>query len=484
MFSRLRIKIIFLVVLILFLITLTILSNNYFKNRYLNFNCLTEGEIDNIKNSRTETKKNINLYFDGEIIPYSTVDNFYLFYSSDNSEYKKIYVKDDFHIQFISKINDYSINLLLYNDKYYKEVSLQLTNIPVIYIDDDVSHLYGFGNDIYTYKSEYSLRGNSSMNSQKKSYKLHFKDGKGGKLSIPLLGMNESNTWILNPIYFDNSYIREKLGYDIWNNLSDRFNHTLEYVEIMINGEYQGLYYLEEIVDINTFNGNSSTDLLISIQDKISDNKNDENYGLIIIDNQINEFEIEEGLNNQYDLQLNIIDSLNMILEDEKPSINLKYDFSNMAIYSVFLNTTLAVDNIYKNQKILFHKYNQSYIIQKTPWDLDWSFLNENIQLLYPEFINNVDNVIVDQCIPSSINESIFFKILEKMYYSVFRKNFYYEQNINKLIDKYASYITKYGAVARDSKKWEKVGFEESINIIKTSITQKMEYLDKYYGGL
>jgi hypothetical protein len=69
----------------------------------------------------------------------------------------------------------------------------------------------------------------------------------------PLLGMRESAHWVLNAAYIDRSLMRHKLSYDLFSSLSakggKRFAVASRFVELYLNGSYNGAYLLMERVD-------------------------------------------------------------------------------------------------------------------------------------------------------------------------------------------------------------------------------------------
>lgn len=89
-----------------------------------------------------------------------------------------------------------------------------------------------------------SGRGNHTFMFEKKSYQL--------KLETPedLLGMGESDTWILLSNVFDRSYIRNKLTYDMALEAGMAGSPRSEYIDVYFNGVYNGMYLLCEKVEI------------------------------------------------------------------------------------------------------------------------------------------------------------------------------------------------------------------------------------------
>ena len=78
--------------------------------------------------------------------------------------------------------------------------------------------------------------------------------------------MRDDNDWILNPLYADVTRMREKIAYDIWNNITDASEHTLEYCELILNNTYAGLYCLQEPVNAKTFGQTKSNAITFSIK--------------------------------------------------------------------------------------------------------------------------------------------------------------------------------------------------------------------------
>ena len=107
---------------------------------------------------------------------------------------------------------------------------------------------------------------------------------------------------------------------------------------------------------INT-NGNPKTDLLISVQDKIVDPGNEDDWQ--IIDKRVNEFEIEEGLDENYNLQLDIIKSLVNTVKDNSVKIDLRFDLENSV--NLFLNNDIDVIDIKYQLAIAMNGEEQLY---------------------------------------------------------------------------------------------------------------------------
>lgn len=91
------------------------------------------------------------------------------------------------------------------------------------------------------------IRGNSSRNFEKKNYyiKLETKDGENRQ--EPLLGMDAHHEWALHGPYLDKSLLRNYMWYNIAGEIMD-YSPNVRFCEVMINGEYKGLYVLTETI--------------------------------------------------------------------------------------------------------------------------------------------------------------------------------------------------------------------------------------------
>jgi hypothetical protein len=96
------------------------------------------------------------------------------------------------------------------------------------------------------------IRGSSSQVLPKKGYGLTtLKADNASNNNVSLLGMPSENDWILNGIAFDPSLIRDYLSYNLSRQIGEYATRTA-YCELVINGEYRGLYILQEKVKAGT----------------------------------------------------------------------------------------------------------------------------------------------------------------------------------------------------------------------------------------
>jgi spore coat protein CotH len=96
------------------------------------------------------------------------------------------------------------------------------------------------------------IRGSSSQSLPKKAYALTtLKADNVSNNNVSILGMPSENDWILNGLAFDPSLIRDYLSYNLSRQIGNYATRTV-YCEVVINGDYRGLYVMQEKIKSGT----------------------------------------------------------------------------------------------------------------------------------------------------------------------------------------------------------------------------------------
>ena len=139
-----------------------------------------------------------------------------------------------------------------------------LSRLPVVYIDVENgatvtskdyylnSELRIQGNDqynsettkLYSGASEIKGRGNSTWSLPKKPYRLKLDKG------TDLFGFGKSKHWVLLANWYDQTFLRNKLGYDLAGDMDIPYMQSV-LVDVVMNGEYIGNYQFCEHVRID-----------------------------------------------------------------------------------------------------------------------------------------------------------------------------------------------------------------------------------------
>lgn len=118
--------------------------------------------------------------------------------------------------------------------------------------------------ELVNYACELRYRGGTSQRYDKKNFAVKlYTDDYSDDLDANIMGIREENSWILDAMAVDNARMRNRLSFDVWNDISrtpydtkfDNRNGTLgQYVEVFVNGNYQGLYCLTDKIDRKLLN--------------------------------------------------------------------------------------------------------------------------------------------------------------------------------------------------------------------------------------
>ncbi len=105
----------------------------------------------------------------------------------------------------------------------------------------------------------FRIRGNSSRNFPKKNYRLELvaDETRTENRELPLLGMNPDNDWALHGPFLDKTLLRNYM----WMNISAEimgYAPEVRFCEVLLDGEYQGVYVLMETVKEDDYRVNLS----------------------------------------------------------------------------------------------------------------------------------------------------------------------------------------------------------------------------------
>ncbi len=89
------------------------------------------------------------------------------------------------------------------------------------------------------------IRGSSTQWFPKKSYGFEFVDSAGRDKNVSLLGLPSESDWILSANFTDKSFLNNVLAFQLYQSVA-RYASRTRYVELILDGEPQGLYVLLE----------------------------------------------------------------------------------------------------------------------------------------------------------------------------------------------------------------------------------------------
>lgn len=520
-FNR-KIKVFFLILLILIFIGISYISIILTNFRSVKQVVLSKEEILEIeKNLNGEENYSFEITVNKNPVFYNVVEDVAYYYLSEENANQyvdlniKIASKDKFKYAVTSGNYDEEkgfyvdfekpIELIIYNEENYYKKTIKLTCVPIVNItvggeitsveSASVVEVYAKDNKneniVKTTTSEalIYLRGQTSAYYPKKQYRLKLR-ANNTENQISLLGMEADEDWILDALYSDYSKIRNKLSFDLWNEMNSVSGNTInndlhgEFVEVYINHEYNGIYLLKEFLDWKKLDldKNNEYGSGILVKGAAYAQFSWDGYDPVKNTSMVYPFVMkypksQEDYTKYWDtvmpkIYTNFFDKKN-ITEDYLLNT---FDIYNYNDYKLLMNFICAADNFKeKNAFISMKNMNEDTKLILTPWDLDMTYgyaWGQGVTSLYeePKNLERVENLWVDS---ENINN-----LLKDRYWQL-RKEVYNMDNINQKIDSYYNQI-KY-IVPRDSEKWLDTDLEEETNKIRNWLEKRIEILDEIF---
>lgn len=105
--------------------------------------------------------------------------------------------------------------------------------------------------NLYNGKAGIEVRGQSSQMFPMKSYSIELWDNAGKSINKSLFGLPAESDWVLYAPYNDKTLMHNFLAYTICRQMG-RWAANCRYVELVLNGEYKGIYVLMEKIKRNS----------------------------------------------------------------------------------------------------------------------------------------------------------------------------------------------------------------------------------------
>lgn len=191
---------------------------------------------------------------------------------------------------FTQKIDDLKRNIP-FTPNAVGDVDLTSSTLPIVVIETSgqtipdepgiIAHMgiinNGFGNvnnitdpfNEYDGDIDIEIRGNSSQFYPKKSYSVSTVDALGEDENHPLFGLPSHSDWALIATAFDKTLLRNSLMYKLWGQMGYYSVRTI-FCEVVLNGEYIGVYTFTERIKRNTNRVNISKLTYVDTTSKIS----------------------------------------------------------------------------------------------------------------------------------------------------------------------------------------------------------------------
>lgn len=366
---------------------------------------------------------------------------------------------------------------------------------------------FNLGTDTTTYTIDIRQRGASALKYTKKSFAIKFKDEEGNKLNLPLLGMRDDNSWILDAMAIDKSRMRNRVSTDLWNDFSSPSHIMVHnekahngthgcYVEVYLNDEYLGLYCLTEKIDrkqlgLKKFKEEQMRGVLYKSFKWEALYSNEQSFYDSMNNNlgtwrgwEISYPDISDGEPGVWNPLADLIRRLSFtdenLLPAEMPDI---VDLPVWIDYILLIDLLLAEDNVAKNQYIYFEDITQETSLAGIcPWDMDHAWGRDykadktDAEKPVGEYYNRIMDMILRQEAETLKNR-----------YQELRESAFHADSLKNRFLTYYHILAEAGALEREKNRWDntnniKLDFEGEMEYICQWIDQRLLYLDKKYA--
>ena len=342
-------------------------------------------------------------------------------------------------------------------------------------------------------------RGNSTWDQIKKPYQIKFDE------KVSLLGMNKAKKWYLLANYYDDTNLRDELAFNLERILKMNYPLNGRFVDVYFDGDYVGLYYLTEAVEIgkNRVDLRDELSILVELDNIHNSNKNKFVTGngdiLTIKDLKTN----NENVNGMKSF-LDKYNQLELAIgEGSFERIETLIDVESWAEF--FLLSEIAVDpDAYSSSFYMWMDGIDDSIHAGPGWDYDYAFGNRKWQNWMGErFLSPTEKMIrkeelekKDECLAlwddercklGDVVSSIMYDLMEFDEFEdavarIFRERLAGKsEEVVSELEKSADKIRE--AARYNNGKWGLAAFDGEVQDLLNWIKERLEFLEGEYGG-
>ena len=413
----------------------------------------------------------------------------------------------------------YAVPFLAWNEKEgtCTTIYVVFTGLPVVRMETDASldvdtvfagsvEFYeNCGKEDWTLKSVFQAheRGQTTRAYPKKGYRVDLisvtSTGVINKNKEKVLGMRKSDSWIFYAIYSDGTKVRDQFNTRIWDRLGawdtpydTRFGTSMKYVELVVNGEYRGLYGIFEPID--------STQLEISDQEYLYKRT----YGRELLAETMDsvapseyltvlgmELKGRNGQGNGEDWKCfrTFVEMCQSDDETFRAEAEKLLNMDNVADIWLYLQMMYAEDNIYKNMFFAFKKESDGYRMYLVPWDTDLTWGNTYVddgEQLYvqwsPEHVQDyLEWPFLDRLLKLDVG-NIREKVAAR--WQKLRQDELSDENLKNMLDDCIHEVQDSGAFARDAVRWPDSRHDGDYEGMQSYMKERLAYLDKNFKNM
>ncbi len=394
----------------------------------------------------------------------------------------------------------------------------------------------------FTAKVRY--RGATAQGKEKKAFAIKLVNDAQESVDASFFGLRSDNNWILDAMAVDMARMRNRVATDLWNDFSaapyhkdfepKAINATRgQFVEVILNGQYHGIYCMTEKVDrkqlklkkfvtsadgttttlkgllykadnwhYNTFMGHHEVPvpyfetppagIFPGTPPDMYDNLADEWGGF--------EMSYPELSDNEEITWKPLYDAITVVANnDTKDFVNQAANLFDLPValdYNLFIELLLGTDNHGKNMFYYVYDLTRSSKLGIAPWDLDgswgrnWGGLNRYTANAEQNFINFLWKYEHgEHTLFKRLREAPSFNWESQLRarYAQLRETFFTVEKLNKRFTDYGNLFSESGADRREQRRWDgfdnyTINIPEEVTYITSWIPTRLAFLDRQFG--
>lgn len=352
-------------------------------------------------------------------------------------------------------------------------------------VKEPCSIVYTNGKNKKQLLAKIKSRGGFSTKFSKKSFSLELEK------KYKFFNLPKDDDWILNANYIDKTFMRHKISYDLFQEMNPKNKASYcSYVNLSINGLYNGLYVIMEEINAAKLGLNKNDSMSMLFKDPPVFRKK-----------KLNLDEVQDKLNyyQQKYPNIDVLDKSYYMYEFERflfkskdqeflNNISTWVDIENVIDWHILLLLSNNSDGILKN--FYLYKKDKDTPFRFAIWDYDHSFGRDgdNEYNLMDRELNCSRSILLDRL--CSIDNSNYLMKLKKRWFELRALNVISKKNFQKHINNNNDIIRN--EVKRNFKKWptnskwyyDDNSYEQELDIMRKFISIRIKQLDDYFESL
>ena len=322
-------------------------------------------------------------------------------------------------------------------------------------------------------------RGNSTWGEPKSPYQIKFSE------KNDLFGMGKAKKWVLLANFYDDSNLRTDVAFYFERLLGEKYALSGEFVELIIDGETQGLYYLTPKVEI----GKTRVDLRDPLGVLMElDNLHTEDEHFMVGENYLQVKDLVAKDNERAaiaDFTKSLEKMEAAVREKNLKKLSMVVDVESMVRYYLLSEFTSNPDAYISS--FFMYKDGPSDVIHFGPgWDFDFGLGNKKwIWATWDDFYSPYEMSIIRHYSPDLeerviwlVDSPEFFELVGEMYQEKLMGR---KEEVLSYLDKQAGRIWE--LAKDDAALWEQ-NFVEEYDYLREWLSNRFDYFDEFYGWM